>query len=137
MENKQIEDAIKSLLGKAEELINDPEKRNEFFKALSEKTNLIDDITQRAKDLPLLIDIVRDYTNGTYKIIPVKSIVFIVATLLYVINPFDLIPDFIPVLGISDDATAIILCIKAISDDIESYKKWKADNAIVIDVKPN
>lgn len=128
MEIGQIEEKLKHLLKNAEEIITDQGKRKVFLDAINKKTKIIDQISNKAKDLPLLIDITKDYINGKYKVIPVKSILAIVATLIYVINPFDLVPDTIPIIGITDDVTAILLCTKAISSDLEDYKKWKQEN---------
>ncbi len=73
-------------------------------------------------DIKLLLAMVRDYSTGTYRDIPVKSIAAIAFTLLYVLNPIDLIPDFIPGIGQLDDAAVVALCLKMIHDDIEKYK---------------
>ena len=49
----------------------------------------------------LLLDVVSDYWTGKYRETPYFSIAAIVFTLLYVLSPIDLIPDFIPVILIS------------------------------------
>ena len=92
---------------------------------MDEKKDLIDRIAEEAKDLLLIIEIAKAYFNGTYRKIPVKSIVAIVGTLLYVFLPSDFIPDFLPAIGISDDIVAIGICLKLIGDDIDTYKAWK------------
>ena len=76
-------------------------------------------------DIRLLLAMVRDYYTGAYRDIPVKSIAAIAFTLLYVLNPIDLIPDFIPGIGQLDDAAVVALCLKMIHDDIEKYKDTK------------
>lgn len=84
-------------------------------------------------DLKLLFELVNDYRKGEYRKIPWSSIVAIIATLLYVLSPFDIIPDFIPVFGLMDDAAVVALCLKIIDGDLQAYKKWKFDNVVVID----
>ncbi len=76
-------------------------------------------------DVPLLVSLVKSYINGEYKEIPYNSIVAVIATLLYVISPIDIIPDVIPVIGFADDAMAVAFCIKMIHDDLEKYKAWR------------
>lgn len=49
---------------------------------------------------------------------PVAHKVTIVAALGYLICPIDLIPDTIPVLGFTDDASALIAAIKAVQSSI-------------------
>ena len=76
-------------------------------------------------ELKLLYELVNDYRKGVYREIPWKSITFIVGTLIYVLTPIDLIPDFIAVFGLSDDAAAVALCLKVINEDLQTYKQWK------------
>ena len=76
-------------------------------------------------ELKLLYELVNDYRKGVYREIPWKSITLIVGTLIYVLTPMDLIPDFIAVLGLSDDAAVVALCLKVINEDLQTYKQWK------------
>ena len=84
-------------------------------------------------DLKLLFELVNDYRKGEYREIPWTSIAAIIGALLYVLSPIDLIPDFIPVFGLMDDAAVMALCLRAIDGDLQAYKKWKIDNVVVID----
>jgi uncharacterized membrane protein YkvA (DUF1232 family) len=79
-------------------------------------------------DFKLLIAIVQDYAKGQYRKIPFWSIAAIVAGFLYVLNPLDLIPDFIPFFGQVDDAAVIAACLLMIRQDLHRYKKWKIAN---------
>jgi len=78
-----------------------------------------------AKDIKLLFSIIKDYANGTYREIPWVTIAGIIGALLYVFSPIDLIPDFIPFLGLVDDAAVIALCLSGIKKELEKYEKWK------------
>ncbi|MBW2147771.1 MAG: DUF1232 domain-containing protein [Deltaproteobacteria bacterium] len=76
----------------------------------------------------LFIEIVRDYRNGSYKKIPWDTVLFIVVAIIYVVNPFDLVPDFIPVVGWLDDVAVVSLVIAAIANDLREYCIWKGYN---------
>ncbi|MBF0431947.1 MAG: DUF1232 domain-containing protein [Fibrobacteria bacterium] len=76
-------------------------------------------------DSILLVELVKDYWNGSYREIPYYSIIAVVAALIYVISPVDLIPDFIPVIGYMDDAAVVALCLKMIKNDLDDYRDWK------------
>lgn len=74
-------------------------------------------------NIRLLYSMISDAVLGRYKV-PYRTIAAIAFTLLYFVNPFDLIPDIIPVVGYIDDAFVVSLCIKFIGTDLEKYRKW-------------
>ncbi|MCM4154901.1 hypothetical protein DHD80_02685 [Gramella sp. AN32] len=76
-------------------------------------------------DAKILFSLLRDYANGTYRDVPWNIIASVGASLLYVLSPIDLIPDFIPVLGYLDDAAVIAFCLNLIEKDLAAYKAWK------------
>jgi uncharacterized membrane protein YkvA (DUF1232 family) len=76
------------------------------------------------EDGQLLLSIVRDYWAGKYRRIPFMAIAAIVFTLLYVLNPFDLLPDFLPVIGQLDDAAVVTICLLLVEQDLHTYKAW-------------
>lgn len=81
------------------------------------------------KDVKLMISLVKDYFNGSYRELPWWTVAAVVAALLYVLNPVDIIPDFIPVIGYLDDAAVVGVCLLAIEQDLEKYKQWKIKNS--------
>jgi len=81
------------------------------------------------KDAKLMLAIVKDYWSGAYREIPWWSIASVVAALIYVINPFDLIPDIIPVIGLLDDAAVVAACLLLVEQDLHQYGEWKIAQA--------
>lgn len=74
----------------------------------------------------LMFSLIQDYRKGVYTQIPWKTIAAVAGALLYVLTPLDLIPDFIPVVGLLDDAGVLAACLRLVGDDLEIYGKWKA-----------
>lgn len=77
------------------------------------------------EDISGMINLVKDYRNGSYREVPAKTIVAVVGALLYVLAPIDLIPDILPVIGQLDDAAIVGLCLKLVDADIQKYLAWK------------
>ena len=73
----------------------------------------------------LLIRMVKAYSSGAYRTLPWKSLVSIVAVLIYFVSPIDIIPDFLPVIGITDDVALVIWLIKTLGSDISKYSEWE------------
>lgn len=96
-------------------------------------------VTQRSKEiegkLPKLrnwmeqgrtiLSLVKDYWNGDYREVPYWAISAGALSLLYVLNPLDVIPDIVPGFGYLDDATLVAFCLKLIEHELEKYKVWR------------
>jgi uncharacterized membrane protein YkvA (DUF1232 family) len=76
-----------------------------------------------------LFAMLKAYAQGRYREVPWHTIAAIGAALAYVINPFDLIPDFIPVIGLVDDLAVIGLCVGMVKNDLEKFRNWRQNNA--------
>lgn len=84
-----------------------------------------DTLHKYLNDVKLYFQMLGDVFAGKYKEIPFGTIAAIVGSLLYVLSPIDLIPDFIPVVGYLDDAAILAACLKFTRFDVEKYKKDK------------
>lgn len=76
-------------------------------------------------DIRLMFSMLRDYWKGNYRSVPWKSIAAIAGALLYVLNPLDVIPDFILAFGFLDDAGVVALCLKMVESDLHRYAAWQ------------
>ena len=79
----------------------------------------------------LLIRMVKAYSSGAYRTLPWKSLVSIVAVLIYFVSPIDLIPDFLPVIGITDDVALVLWLIKTLGDDIAKFSEWEKNEKTI------
>ena len=61
---------------------------------------------------------------------PMQHKMIIIGALGYFILPVDLIPDFIPVAGFTDDAAALVACLKTVSENVTPDIKAKAVNKL-------
>lgn len=69
---------------------------------------------------------VRDWFAGRYRKAPWRTIAMAGFAVLYAINVFDLVPDFIPVAGWLDDLGILGAVTLAIQGDLTDYKRWRA-----------
>ena len=60
------------------------------------------------------------------KDVPVKAKTLIIGALGYLILPVDLVPDFIPALGFTDDLTALMVALRAVGEHLTPEIKQQA-----------
>ena len=123
--NQKICAAVDSKKTQAEYITNNEDAFAKFLKNIEATLKKIPNVGNLLADIPLLVSLVKSYVEGEYKEIPYNTIVAVVATLLYVISPIDLIPDIIPGVGFADDAVAVAFCVKMLHGDLEKYKAWR------------
>lgn len=90
-----------------------------------EKIASNDTLHKYLNDVKLYFQMLGDVFTGKYKEVPFGTIAAIVGSLLYVLSPVDLVPDFIPVVGYLDDAAILAACLNFTRFDVEKYKKDK------------
>jgi uncharacterized membrane protein YkvA (DUF1232 family) len=78
-----------------------------------------------AEKITMLSRMVKAYISGDYKIIPWSSIVKIIAVLIYFISPIDFIPDFLPVIGLTDDLALVVWLFSSLQEDFANFEAWE------------
>ncbi len=77
-------------------------------------------------DIKLMLALLKDYVTGNYRDIPWRSLAAIAGALLYLLNPLDLVPDFLVMLGLVDDALVLGTCLSLIEHDLYRYRAWRS-----------
>ena len=73
------------------------------------------------------IRLIKAYMSGEYRQVANKSLLVGVAVLLYLVTPLDIIPDFIPGIGLLDDISLMAWFVDAFQKEIVKFKDWEAD----------
>jgi uncharacterized membrane protein YkvA (DUF1232 family) len=74
--------------------------------------------------------LVKAYALGHYRIVPWKAMLSVVAALIYFISPIDLIPDFIPVTGLTDDVGVLLWVYNSLSKEVNEFLSWEQLNKV-------
>lgn len=111
-------------------IANDPDLLKELIRGARSKMQRVDDgkklATGIVDKIKLFIRMLVAFVKGEYREIPWKSLLLIIGALLYFMVPLDMIPDFIPATGFVDDITVILLVFKAVSDDVNAFRRYEA-----------
>jgi len=76
--------------------------------------------------LQAMLRLVRAYARGDYRRVPATTLIVIVAALIYIVNPFDFIPDWIPGLGFLDDAFVLGIAVAKTKQTLDEFMAWEA-----------
>lgn len=119
------ESILNSKSHRAQGVISDPKRMERLakdsFSLLRGKKNF----SEVQSEAVLLINMVKDTVQGRYKGLGKKNVLMIVAGLLYLVNPMDIIPDFIFGIGFGDDLGVLVYVISRLSEEIARYRQWK------------
>jgi len=113
----------------AEKIVKDKDKLNNLLTKAWKKWKEVEDSNSYFKSLKdtfrTFLKMIRSFINGEYQEIPWRSLVLMVAGILYFITPLDFIPDFIPMTGFIDDIALLSAIVKSIQKDIDQYLAWE------------
>ena len=122
MNKNNIPEGFENARKTAKEFVKDIKKTSylleEAVKKAERHKNVLENIWD---DLQTLFRLLKAWLKGGYPHAPWQTIVFAVAAIIYFVNPFDFVPDFIPGAGYLDDATVIGFVIKSIKKEIEQF----------------
>lgn len=79
--------------------------------------------------LQTMLRLIRAHERGEYKEVPEDALLWIVAALNYLIDPYDLMPDIVPVLGFVDDATVIDFVTEKTRKTLDDFMIWETTRA--------
>jgi uncharacterized membrane protein YkvA (DUF1232 family) len=76
-----------------------------------------------------MLRLVRAYERGEYQQVSNDALMWIVAALNYLVDPFDLIPDKTPFLGFIDDATVVRFVADKTRQALDDFMMWETIGA--------
>jgi uncharacterized membrane protein YkvA (DUF1232 family) len=118
---------LTSTVASAKRLIKHPNQLRQLIEeALIKMQKHSAAIREIYADLQIILRLVKAWLAGDYKDISLKSIAILIGAILYFLNPFDAIPDAIPVVGYLDDVSVVAWVLKILKDEIEKFRLWES-----------
>jgi len=128
MSDVQQSEIFSRAKAKAGAYINDPNRlRGLARKASATATALGQDgpLAKIWEDLTVTFRLLGHIYSGSYTSFPTRSLLLVVAGLLYFVWPVDLVPDAILMFGWLDDVTLLAFIIRSIKLDLEAFQVWE------------
>ena len=111
----------------AEAYVSDPARLRKLVQDAVGKINVIPrgPFGETWPYLLAMVRVIRDYQRAEYRDMAAPKLLIIIAAIIYFVSPFDVIPDWIPVLGHIDDAFVISLALKSVRSDLDTFMAWE------------
>ena len=111
----------------AKTCLNDSESLQALFKEAAQKAASVprEPFKQYWPYLQTMLRLIRAHHRGEYNKVSSNALLWIVAALNYLVDPFDLIPDATPVLGFVDDATVIEFVADKMRQTLDDFMIWE------------
>jgi uncharacterized membrane protein YkvA (DUF1232 family) len=74
--------------------------------------------------------LIRAYALGYYRDIPGRTLVVILAAIIYFLNPIDLLPDLIPITGLTDDFGVLLWVYNTVGGEVDKFLTWEKSQVI-------
>ncbi|MDH5368360.1 MAG: YkvA family protein [Cyclobacteriaceae bacterium] len=122
IENKYFKKAKR----KASSILQNRDKLNHLLQISKDKLSDVNNI-KLVDNIKIFARMIKAYSKGTYKDVPVKGILAIIAAIVYFAMPIDLIPDLIPVTGMIDDFAVVMWVYNQLQTEIEAFRVWESE----------
>ena len=111
-------------LQQAKDYLSNSDKMKELLKNVTDYIGK-EGLAKVKDKLVLMYEYVSDIFNGNYPEYGMSKLVIVVASLIYVVSPLDLVPDVILGLGLLDDAAIVTWAIGLVDSELTKYSEWK------------
>ena len=123
---------LSSYLNKASKTLQDSDRVNSLLENAKKKLSDVSEDTGKMGEFVDIIktfgSMVKDSFSGNNKF-SWQTLLLITAGLIYFITPVDLIPDFIPVLGFTDDISVVFFIYQRLKEDIDNYRNEASERS--------
>jgi uncharacterized membrane protein YkvA (DUF1232 family) len=124
-------EAFEKALADAKSCIEDRETLKALFGEAARKAAAVP--REPFKDnwayLQTMLRLIRAHHRGEYAHAPHAALLWIIAALNYLVDPFDLIPDKTPFLGFIDDATVVEFVVDRTRQTLDDFMTWETASA--------
>ncbi len=123
----RLEAAFAQAVWNAKSYVNDPQRLGVLFQEASKQAKSLpkDSFKDTWPYLQTMLRLIRAYYRSEYRAVPETALVVIIAAIIYVVSPLDVIPDAIPAIGFLDDATILALALQRTKQDLDAFMIWE------------
>ena len=125
---KRAKNAVASLLESPQKLLALVEKATRKNEQTVGNSSLVG---QSVDSLKVLIRLIAAYARGDYRLIGIDNLVLIISAVVYFVMPLDALPDFIAILGLTDDAALLAWTWSRVKLEVEKFMAWELEQEAI------
>ena len=123
----RLESEFSQAVRSAKSYVANPERLRDLVREAAKKASSVPKET--FKDswayLQAMLRLIQAYYRGEYRMWPWIPLLIIIAAIVYVVNPLDLIPDWVPGLGLLDDAFIVAFAVRQTKQSLDDFMAWE------------
>lgn len=109
-------------LPRAKKIVSDPERMEKLAEESFALLKGEGKMAEVRREGLLLWKLAKDTITGRYRGLKKRNLFLIVAGLMYLVNPMDIVPDFIFAVGFADDVAVLMYVFKKLDKEIKAYE---------------
>jgi uncharacterized membrane protein YkvA (DUF1232 family) len=118
-------------LEKANQIAGEDSKLQKLLKNVSERLVQVSHhpkVQAALETIMIFKRMIQAHRSGKFKVSS-KNMGLIVLGLVYFVTPIDIIPDFMPILGFTDDLSVILAVFNSVKHEVEEFLNWEKTQA--------
>lgn len=112
-------------LPRAKKIVSDPERMEKLAEESFALLKGEGKMAEVRREGLLLWKLAKDTVTGRYRGLKKRNLFLIVAGLMYLVNPMDIVPDFLFAVGFADDVAVLMYVFKKLDKEIKAYEAWR------------
>lgn len=111
----------------AKSYVNDPERLGLLVREAAKKAKSLprEQFKETWAYFQTMLRLVHAHHRGDYREAAIPTLIVVVAAIIYVVNPLDLLPDWVPALGLLDDAFILTLALRRTRQTLDDFMTWE------------
>ena len=123
----RLEAEFAQAVRRAKAYVDDPLRLRDLFQDAAKAATLLprEPFGETLPYFQTMLRLIRAYYRGEYHEVTESTLVILIAAVIYVVSPLDVIPDAIPAIGFLDDATVVALAVQRARQDLDDFMLWE------------
>jgi uncharacterized membrane protein YkvA (DUF1232 family) len=123
----QLETEFSHAVASAKSYVSNPERLRDLVKEAATKASSMprEVFKETWAYFQAMLRLIRSYYRGDYREVSVPTLLLIIAAIIYIVNPLDLIPDWVPGFGFLDDAFILTFAVRRTRQSLDDFMAWE------------